>query len=1331
MPEPTPNHQLLTQIEAIVTRTRARRQRDRVIVGIAWTLAITLGTLLALASLDMLAPLEVPMRIAAAATLAALALGAFCVCIARPIVRPEPIARVAYLIERAIAGMHNRLITALDLRRKDSEGGARDSEAKLADPFVQRLLDQTYTRLKGFSPGMVADLAPIKRSITAAFATMLVGLLILGFTKERFTTAIERLLHPTASIAPISSITYDVIPRNASVLEGDGITLAAKFTKGSDPHMTVRIKPSSGVWTSYPLDPGSDGQPSFQLSSVNETTQYQVVGGGTWSPIYHIDVIRRPRVEQISAAVRLPEYMQIPQLRMIDGDLSVISAPSGATVELTAAVAGHASTGIVRTFKSVTKVEKESSEQELVWFEDSLPSDAEAVGAWRWVGDLTHSGTKAFTFDWARRPFGFKTRLAALPIGASSSLFVYMFLDPADAPGRVTVTAAIGARLYAIQLTDPARGADPAWLSGKNVPLPPNTVAINAGAMPKPGRWVRLTIPIEKIIGAVPAAPVEVTGLTFEADAGRVTFDRVGSVQTLTRDVARTQLEPLTTYAFSPDAPATQSTTSTAAATIRNATTNWVASIPVDKDCLFHIEFATEQNHMSPAVAPMSIVATADTAPKVVLEKPTRDVILAQPQPVPVMFRVFDDYGIADVGLQTGKSPTELEPVRWFKTYNDNVTSDLVLTSLDPAALKLTPGAALFFQLITRDRKGQIATSLPLRLALAAPSELANANVDKGSAPLAPIFDTLAKLVGAQTNLVGKAAGLVDVFEGKPTTQPAATAVLTSTQPVTLPEGKLDPKAQKTAEKQQEDAVAKAIAMSDAERDAMIKKLDEAAAAAQKSSSALPGEAQALATMSWQLQQAGLEQKALANAALASAALAEKQTEPNPELDKAVAERLKKLAELTDEQKKEMEDLNKQLKQLELARKDMATDPQAAQDRMQALLTEQRAQQANDQLDAMNDTLEAKRQELEDLKAQITALKEQTATASPEQLDAIAKAVAAAEKESLEEMNEMKDLLRDEMAGQNTEEKEDEMMAPWDPPGQENEATPVERDTPEKKKEDKRTPEEKKKAAEEAAKLAKEEEKKEWDDVPELPQIGSRTKEDERYKDKEQREDVIDDQEDPNEVTPQDSKRKRLEKSEGKFQQALTAAAKRAQASQSKMAQMQSEMNAAMQQMQQQSESSPAQAAKTAQQLQKMLNSDAMKSAASAARRAQQQAAAQQASEQAAKKSGSAQGKPGSDKPGSPTGATAQADGRDKLDEIKMPPMGIFGKAPEGVAGSDRGVVISVDLSGIDVSKTAAGFYKLPPHIRDPLIQSLKEAAPEGYQPLIDAYYRQLGAEGK
>jgi hypothetical protein len=40
-----------------------------------------------------------------------------------------------------------------------------------------------------------------------------------------------------------------------------------------------------------------------------------------------------------------------------------------------------------------------------------------------------------------------------------------------------------------------------------------------------------------------------------------------------------------------------------------------------------------------------------------------------------------------------------------------------------------------------------------------------------------------------------------------------------------------------------------------------------------------------------------------------------------------------------------------------------------------------------------------------------------------------------------------------------------------------------------------------------------------------------------------------------------------------------------------------------------------------------------------------------------------------------------------------------------------------------------AAIYRLPPRLRQPLLQGMQERGPEGYQPLIDAYYRQLTQE--
>jgi hypothetical protein len=42
-----------------------------------------------------------------------------------------------------------------------------------------------------------------------------------------------------------------------------------------------------------------------------------------------------------------------------------------------------------------------------------------------------------------------------------------------------------------------------------------------------------------------------------------------------------------------------------------------------------------------------------------------------------------------------------------------------------------------------------------------------------------------------------------------------------------------------------------------------------------------------------------------------------------------------------------------------------------------------------------------------------------------------------------------------------------------------------------------------------------------------------------------------------------------------------------------------------------------------------------------------------------------------------------------------------------------------------------AQLYKLPPRVREPLLEGMQEKGPEGYQPLIDAYFRELSKEIK
>ena len=70
------------------------------------------------------------------------------------------------------------------------------------------------------------------------------------------------------------------------------------------------------------------------------------------------------------------------------------------------------------------------------------------------------------------------------------------------------------------------------------------------------------------------------------------------------------------------------------------------------------------------------------------------------------------------------------------------------------------------------------------------------------------------------------------------------------------------------------------------------------------------------------------------------------------------------------------------------------------------------------------------------------------------------------------------------------------------------------------------------------------------------------------------------------------------------------------------------------------------------------------------------------------------------------------------------------GLVMHGAGPLRRGEAIYIDLGELPLSASQrAAVYRLPPRLREPLIQGMAERGPEGYQRLIDAYYRRIGKE--
>lgn len=1238
-------------IERLVSHTREKLRRNRLLTGIGLTVALALTWLLLAAAIDMLAPLPVPLRVTAFIMLAAIAAAAVVGLVLRPALRPPTVQDIAFRIERMIPGMHNRLVTVIDLHN-------RNGAAAVDEAFANRLVQQTNDRLAGYKAEWVARPTPVRRSAGLAVLTVLTLVLMLVLLGERMPAAVKRILLPTASIAPGSWVRIVSASGDVGVLQGEPATIEAKVTRGGVTKLDLLLRAGDGKWQPYPMELTSGGGGKFSISSVDTSYEYMIRGGGTWTRAYKITMIRRPIVESLAAAVRLPDYMAIPERRAVEAEAMQVSAPLGSSIELAAKVGGDPVRGQIRLYKASTTTTEETRETELVWFDDELPGDAVEIGEWKWTADRVYSGARAHTFGWNRKPYGFTTRLNKFSLPIDGSIFVYAYLDPSDKPGRITASF-----LYNATTLELAWGAPPP----AGTPAKPNTRTAEMGPIPVFGNWVRLEAEGPKLLGGALAAPLPLSGVTFSIDKGRAYIDRVGAIQRKKETIQKQTLEPTATIPMAKD----------------EKSGEWRGHIPVQVDGSYSVEFFNQRNDASRVMKPVSILCTVDQPPAVIVEKPGTSLTIEKAEPIPMMVRAFDDYGVLDVGLQVGTDGKTFADPKWVSHFDKPAQNQLVLSSIDPRVMAIAPGASVYYRLAVKDRKDQVAYSDAFRLGLASPGAAAAPDLQRAGEPMKPLLDSISRLLDAQGKINASALATLDQLPA--TTRPASRIVK-----LLNPDGtEMTPEQIEKYLKEQFDKLTpeqrKALTDLDSSLTEqrlkaieLAQQLSAASEAAEKSVFSLPAEQAALGEMSKHMRE------------LAAEGGEEKAT------DAAVLDRMRELAEHTTDQKAELGQLRKRMEELQAARAKVGEDAAGVQQQIADMLAEMQGSRAARAMNDFGSDLQSQRRELEDLRRQIAELEEKAEDAPGRELDKVSEDQKKLDAEALAALKESRDLLSEELA--NMEEGKDrDLPAPWIPPGQKSEAAPAEADTPDKAKapDAKKEPAAAANAAEEQAK--KDEEKKNWWDKEVDPlKTGRTTEGDERFADRDKR---------PVEAAPSDAHtpREMLQEHQREMQRHLSDQERALAKQGDKAGGLSQQMRDMLSKM---ANASPQERAAMAAQMREMMASQGARGAMAAASRARATAMA---------KAMAGRGQGGKKDP------SGQA--------YTTPPTGAAGATGQG--GLYEGDIMSVDLSGIELNGQGAALYRLPPRVRDPLIQGMQEKGPEAYQRLIDAYYRQLSKDVK
>ncbi|HTU21161.1 MAG TPA: hypothetical protein VMG10_24115 [Gemmataceae bacterium] len=722
-------------IYRLIRRTRHLLRSSWVATGLGLSIGLGLCTLVVLTLIDLTVPLRpitwtvggrvVPvaswLRLLALLLVVVPAGWAFFVGVVRPLFRRLAAVQVARRIESHIPGIHNRLVSCIDLEKK----GTRTDVSPV---FYRRLLTEALDRIRGVRPGMVLDYLSLRRAMLFALAASLSFGLLWCLFSDRAARAMARIFQPFADLPPISHVAYTVEPGDADVLREEPIAFAVRTTSEADPEeMRLELYNDAGLPPhKYELNRDKD-DPKLWAITVDGTSlgdgyengfRYRVYGGDTWSIQHTIHLVERPVLVSVGSAVYYPKYMGIPEAHPTPPQATEVTGPEGGEFEVRVEARGQVADGDIQMLRPAIRAIPRQEQEERVWFEDKAPFGAATEGTWSWErreGRIAHTepaavGTHRHWFQGAPSGHG---------VGNNDILFAYVFIPVKEQPEAVMLQWHDGDSWE--------HGAY--WGADRIREFKANTPARrHIGELPAAGRWVRLEVSAKQ----VGLEGKTIRGMSFILHGGRCFWGRTGTVQ-----VEESAVEVTKTYPMRPE---------------ENGL--WSGRFPLTDTGLFRAELRNQQGHANKPMKELKYVALPDKPPQVILERQSNETVLSKAAALPLAIKAFDDYGLAEVNVLTRDKEQAPYRRRTLQSYPTPKRDDNLVSSLTEGA-DLKQGAVLRYVIEAKDRKGQTARTREYVLRIAADTNAADQQLTQFEKTQDTFRDRLVKLIAEQKKVQG------------------------------------------------------------------------------------------------------------------------------------------------------------------------------------------------------------------------------------------------------------------------------------------------------------------------------------------------------------------------------------------------------------------------------------------------------------------------------------------------------------------------------------------------------------------------------------------------
>lgn len=320
---------------AEIDRLRSNWRMTHVGEGtLRWLALLQVAVILAVACDNLLWPSQAG-RALLLAVLCAAALASLSTWILRRWLEDRRDDFFAALVEERNPRLGNRLINGLQLGRGNDFGSPR---------LISAIVHDALAATQDLDLPQAVDRRPLKRA--AAIAGVGAVVLFTYALSPRFANGFSRVLLPLADIPPYTSTRVTAVtPGDKQVLEGQAVAVAADLAGVVPDTARLFMRHAEQPWKAVAMRPseakeaagGASARFGITLREANESFDYYVAAGDGRSRQYHLEVVKRPRIENLALTITPPPYIEHTPETIDPSDGEVVGvAGSAAQLTLTA-----------------------------------------------------------------------------------------------------------------------------------------------------------------------------------------------------------------------------------------------------------------------------------------------------------------------------------------------------------------------------------------------------------------------------------------------------------------------------------------------------------------------------------------------------------------------------------------------------------------------------------------------------------------------------------------------------------------------------------------------------------------------------------------------------------------------------------------------------------------------------------------------------------------------------------------------------------------------------------------------------------------------------------